>query len=132
MQTTEPITHPAGLDTADGAPRVRPAPERPTGARPLFEPLDLVEFVPVAGPPAIFLVGPLVLFALMVAGPFVALLTIVALLIAATMLVALAAAALASPYLLVRHIRGRRAAARTSSSAPAPRVVRLHSRRAAA
>ena len=132
MKTTEPITHPDGLDTADPAPRARPAPEPPTAAGILGGTLDLTLVVPVAGPPAILLVGPLVLFTLMVAGPFVVLLTIAALLIAATILGTLAGAVLASPYLLVRHLRGRRAAARESFSAPAPQRVPVRSRRAAA
>jgi hypothetical protein len=132
MQTTEPITHPYGLDTADPAPGARPAPEPPTAAGMLGETLDLALVVPVAGPPAILLAGPLVLFTLMVAGPFVVLLTIAALLIAATILGTLAGAVLASPYLLVRHLRGRRAAARESFSARAPQLVPVRSRRAAA
>jgi hypothetical protein len=68
------------------------------------ETLDLVDFVPVAGPPAVLVVAPLVLLSLIVAGPFLLLLTIVAGMAAAVLLVALAGAVLASPYLLVRHL----------------------------
>ena len=125
MQITEPTTHHA-------APRAHPAADLPSARRLLDEPLDLIEFVPIAGPPAILLVGPLVLLALMVAGPFVVVLTIVAALIVATALVALAGAILVSPFLLVRHLRGRRTAGRRSISARAPKLVPLRSRRAAA
>jgi hypothetical protein len=93
MPTTELTTHLAGPE--------------PTVARLLEEAADLVETVPLYGPPAVLLVGPLVLFALLLAGPFLALLTIVAVLVAAAVLAALAGAVLASPYLLMR----RRAAA---------------------
>jgi hypothetical protein len=113
MRTTELITQP-----------------EPTVRSILEETADLVETVPLYGPPAILLVGPLVLLALIVAGPFLALLTIVAVLVLAAVLVALAAAVLASPYLLVRHIRGHRATARKPFGAP--RLVPVDSRRAAA
>jgi hypothetical protein len=128
MRSTELITHPAGAETAEPAPHARPEAEPPTADEMLRETLDLVEALPVYGPPAILLVGPLVLLGLILAGPFLALLTIVTLLAAATILVALAGAVLASPYLLVHHLRGRRAGARSDVSGP----VRMHSRRAAA
>jgi hypothetical protein len=65
----------------------------------------LLEAVPVAGPPAVLLAGPLVLFALVLAGPVALLITIVVVLaVAAALLVALAAI-VASPYLLFRHLR---------------------------
>jgi hypothetical protein len=129
------ITEPA---TSDATRRGRPAPEPPTTARMLEEVADLIEVVPVAGPPAIFLVAPLVLLALMVAGPFLALLTIVAVLVVAAVLVALVCAVVASPFLLVRHLRGRRARAAASSSSrrrfrgAAPRLAPIRSREAAA
>jgi hypothetical protein len=127
MQTTEPITSPDRHGRAATALRVGAIPE-PRVARILEETADLVETVPLYGPPAILLVGPLVLFALMVAGPFLAMLTIVAVLIVAAALVALAAAVLASPYLVVRHFGGRRSAARPD----APQLVPVHSPRVAA
>jgi hypothetical protein len=75
----------------------------------LEELLPLIAFVPVAGPPAILVAGPWVLLALMVAGPVVLILTLVALLLAAAALIALIGAILASPYLVVRHVRRHRA-----------------------
>jgi hypothetical protein len=58
------------------------------------------------GPPIVLLVGPLVLFALLLAAPFAFLLTLVVLmLVAAAALVALAAAIVGAPYLLIRAVR---------------------------
>jgi hypothetical protein len=49
-------------------------------------------------------------------------LTVVALLIGSTVVVALVGLILASPYLLLRHLRAHRAAAQPSFSAPAARL----------
>jgi hypothetical protein len=95
MHSTAPITHHAGFNAAD----------EPPAERLVVEPLNLLDAVPIAGPPAILLVGPLVLLALIVAGPFLALLTIAAVLAVAGLIVLLAGAILASPYLLLRHLR---------------------------
>ena len=103
MQTTDALTHPGGSDADEPATRM------------LEETLELIDFVPVAGPPAVTLVAPLVLFALALAGPFLVLLTIGALMIAVVALLALAGAVVISPYLLVRHVRGHRASPRPAS-----------------
>ena len=79
------------------------------------EALPLFGAVWVAGPPIILVAGPLVLLALMLAGPFVLIVTLVVVLVAAAALVGLSVAA---PYLLVRHFRGHRADP-TSTHAPA-------------
>jgi hypothetical protein len=63
-----------------------------------------------------------VLFALMLAGPFALLVTLVVALAAAAALVTLAGAILASPYLVIRHVR-RRLAERPLSEAWAPIVT---------
>jgi hypothetical protein len=76
--------------------------------RPHFRDISpLLEAVPVAGPPAVLLVGPLVLFALLLAGPVALLATLVVVLALAAALLAALAAIVASPYLLVRHLRAR-------------------------
>jgi hypothetical protein len=129
MKPSEPITHPVGRYA--GNPPTRPLPE-PSACRLLVEPLNLIETVPVAGPPAILIVAPLVLSALVLAGPFLALLTVVVALMAVAVLVALVAALVASPCVLVRSLRRRHMEARRSLRAPAPRMVRVYSRRAAA
>lgn len=71
----------------------------------LNEVLSLVGVVPVSGPPIILFVGAWVLFALMLAGPFLLLVTFV---LGAVVLVVAIAAILAPPYLLVRRVRKQR------------------------
>jgi uncharacterized membrane-anchored protein len=129
MPTTDLITPADASHDAEPStdPRAEAPPsglERPRCAETLQAILPVVGVVAVAGPPVVLLAGPVVLFALMVAGPFVLLLTVVAVLVGSMLVVALVGAILASPYLLVRHVRERRAAARSSSSASAPRLVR--------
>jgi hypothetical protein len=68
----------------------------------LNEVLSLAGVVPVSGPPIILFVGAWVLFALMLAGPFLLLVTFV---LGAVVLVVPIAAILAPLYLLVRHVR---------------------------
>jgi hypothetical protein len=60
------------------------------------------------------------LFALMLAGPFALLVTLVVVVLAAAALVALAGAILATPYLLVRHFGARLAERRHFSEGSAP------------
>jgi hypothetical protein len=137
MTTAELLTPPDGSHAAEPQTdaRVDAHPSwsaHPTRVEMPAEILPVVGVVVVAGPPVVLLAGPLVVFALILAGPFLLLLTIVALLIAATVLVALIGAILASPYLLVRHLRERRAATQPSFRVPAPRLVPAGSRRAAA
>ena len=77
----------------------------------LAETLPLIGVVVVAGPPAFFAMAGVVLLALVVAGPFVLMLTAVVAvllaLIAAAVFIALAGVALAAPCLLVRRLHGR-------------------------
>jgi hypothetical protein len=88
------------------SPNARQAyPDLPVIGEVLSEILPLVFFVPVAGPPVIVLLGPWVLFTLMLIGPFLLLVTF---LLAAVILVAVMAAALAPLYILVRFLRRRR------------------------
>jgi hypothetical protein len=69
------------------------------------EVLPLIDTVVVAGPPVLLMWAGTVLFALMLAGPFALVATLVVVLVAAAALVTLAGAILATPYLLVRHVR---------------------------
>ena len=94
----------------------------PTFGDILNETDPLIGYIPVAGPPVLLVAVPWLLFALMLAGPFALLLTFVVLLVAATLLIGLAGVILASPYLLVRHLRGRRAD-HASISSPALQLV---------
>ena len=108
MTTTEQLTPPRALSA--------PEPHQPSDDV-VDDTLPLVDLVAVAGPPVVLLAGPLVLFALVLVGPFALLLTLVVVLAAAATVVALVGAILASPYLLVRHLRAHRAE-RTPKPAP--------------
>jgi hypothetical protein len=99
----------------------------PTVGETLAETLPLVGVVPVYGPPVIVVAGPWLLLALMVAGPFALLVTLVVLLTAAAALVGLIGAILAAPYLLFRHLRGYRTG-HASLRAPAAPLVPVGSR----
>jgi hypothetical protein len=79
----------------------------------------LVGAVYVAGPPALVAGVGTVLFALMLAGPFVLIVTLVVALAAAAALVTLAGTILATPYLLIRHVHLRLAKRRRLSEGPA-------------
>jgi hypothetical protein len=103
MHTTEPITPgPPGPPTlGDAAAEIVP----------------LISTVFVAGPPVLVAWTGTVLFALLLAGPFVLLVTLVVALAAAAALVTLAGAILAAPYLLIRHLPPRLAKRRRFSKA---------------
>ena len=111
MSTTEPFT-----STASG---------RPTRGDVLADVLPVIGTVYVAGPPIILGWAGTVLFALMLAGPFALLVTLIAALAAAAALVTLAGVVLATPYLLARHVSRRRASRRdvTAASAPIATVI---------
>ena len=103
------------------------SPERQTFGDMVRELAPLTEAIAGYGPPVITL-GPWVLFALMLAGPFAVLVTLLAaMLVAATVVIAIAAAIVAVPYLLVGHVRtlrGRRAVSGVrSTELVAPRRV---------
>ena len=113
MNFVQLIKRPPPVSAEEPAPRRSagaPAPRRFTVRETLEEIVPLIDVVVVAGPPAIFLVGPYLLFVLMLIGPFLLLVTFAVIAIGATVLVALTGAILATPYLLVRHLRGRWAA----------------------
>ena len=94
-------------------PASRTASARPTVAAALADTVPLIDTVYVAGPPVLLAWAGTVLLALMLAGPFALLVTLVVVLVAVAAVVALAGAILAAPYLLVRHLRGRRVALAT-------------------
>jgi hypothetical protein len=123
--------HPTDPRRSEGA----PVSERPTFGEMLAEIVPLIGFVPQAGPPVVFVLGPWLFLVLMLAAPFACLFTLVAVIIvAATVLAALPAAILAilaAPSLLVRHLRRHRAR-HASVSAPVAEVVGFESRRVAA
>ena len=113
-----------------------PSPSKSSGARGVLdELLPVIDVVPVAGPPVLFLAAPWLLLVLMLAGPFALLVTLAVLVVATVLLVALAAAVagalLASPYLLARRVIAHLAARpRRTAPVPAPAasLVAIHSR----
>jgi hypothetical protein len=106
-------------------------PSEPRTARELLaETVPLAEAIPGYGPP-VALAVPGLLFVLALAGPFALVFTFVAVLVAVALLVALAGAILASPYLLVRHLR-KRWAARAPIASPAVGLAQIKTPRAAA
>ena len=106
MNTTEPFT-----PTASGP---------PTRSDVLADVLPVIGTVYVAGPPILLAWAGTVLFALMLAGPFALLVTLVAVFAAAAALVTLAGAILATPYLLIRHFHQRLAKRRRFAEVSAP------------
>jgi hypothetical protein len=106
MQNTEPLT-----PTASRPPTLR---DEVTEVGPI------IGTVFVAGPPVLLAWTGTVLFALMLAGPFALLVTLVIAFAAAAAVVTLAGAILATPYMLVRHVRLRLAQRRHGSQARAP------------
>lgn len=82
---------------------------QPTGRTMDREISPLIGAVPVAGPPAALLGLPWLFLVLLLAGPFALLATIVVALLAAVLVIAALAAIVASPFLLVRHLRAVRA-----------------------
>ncbi len=82
----------------------------PTLAEELQEIVPRLFVVPVAGPPVILLLGPLLILVLLLIPPAAFLITLVLVLaVGAGLLVALGAV-IASPFLLVRHLRARQPA----------------------
>jgi hypothetical protein len=90
------------------APHTTPQPS----ARPREDVLPLLGFIAVAGPPPFVAMGAVVFGALMLAGPFAVIVTLVAamaLVVATVVVIAGAAVAIArSPFLALRHIRAHR------------------------
>jgi hypothetical protein len=92
------------------------SPDRPTLAERLGETVPLLSAPAFFGPPVVFLLGPWLLLVLLLIPPAALLITLMVIAaLGAGVLVALGAL-IASPYLIVRHLRTRHAAA---SHAPA-------------
>jgi hypothetical protein len=90
----------------EAQPHERPAPSEGPTLGELFRRVTAgIFFIPQAGPPVFLLLGPWLLLVLLIIPPAALLITLVLVLaVAAGLLVALAAL-VASPYLLVRHLR---------------------------
>jgi hypothetical protein len=114
MNTNEPISPTASAP--------------PTFGDMLADIVPVFETVFVAGPPVLMVWAGTVLLALMLAGPFALLVTLIVVLVAAAALVSLAGAILMTPYLLVRHLRGHRV--RHTTGYMAPPLVAVESQQA--
>ncbi|HEY2602707.1 MAG TPA: hypothetical protein VGI67_14210 [Thermoleophilaceae bacterium] len=89
-------------------PHDRPAAgERPSGRELLQQVVPEIFFIPLAGPPVILLFGPWLVLVLLIIPPAAFLITLVLVLAAAAGLLFALGALIASPYLLVRHLRAR-------------------------
>jgi hypothetical protein len=108
MQTVQMINRlPSSSVSQSWSPEisVRASESRPPSIGQRFdEILPLLDVVPEAGPPVLFVLGPWLVLVMMLIGPFVLLMT---LLVATVLLGAVAAATVAVPYFLVRHLRKR-------------------------
>jgi hypothetical protein len=71
------------------------------------ETIPLLDVVPVAGPPAIFLLAPWLFLVLVLVGPFAVLVTLTVVFVAALALVALAGAIVAAPVVVAHHVIAR-------------------------
>jgi len=76
----------------------------PTIGERVDEILPLLDVVPEAGPPVLFVLGPWLFVVLMLIGPFVLLVTVM---LATVLLIVTAAALVVLPYLLVHQVRKR-------------------------
>jgi hypothetical protein len=90
----------------------------PTLADRLVETVPLISAPAFFGPPVIFVFGPWLLLVLLMIGPVALLITFVILAALAVGLLAALGALIASPFLLMRHLRARH------QSAPAARPVK--------
>jgi hypothetical protein len=136
MKITELIRPPRAPSAPESPPDERgnvppSASEPPTVGEMLAETVPLADVVAGAGPPVAFLAVPWLLFVLALAGPFALVFTFVVLLVAAALVVVLAGAILATPYLLVRHLRRHRPT-RAFSRDRAVKIVPAQSQRARA
>lgn len=99
--------------SSDADLHVRPSvpPDRPTLVERLGEVVPLICAPAFFGPPVVFLLGPWLLVALLLIPPAALLITMVALFLLSAGLLVAFGALIASPYLLVRHLRARHAGA---------------------
>lgn len=114
------------MDTHDPGVHDHPAgsPDRPTLRERLGETVPLIGAPAWFGPPVIFLLGPWLLLVLLLIPPTALLITMVVVLLLAVGLFVALGALIASPYLLLRHLRARHSApgpAPSGSEVPSPR-----------
>ena len=117
MNTHAPVV----LERASHQPRRDDRPsaslDRPTLGERLGETVPLISAPAFFGPPVIFIFGPWLLLVLLLIPPAALLITLVVVSLLGAALLAALGALIASPYLLVRHLRARHRMAR-----PAPAI----------
>ena len=84
-------------------------PRRPTWGDELEQTATRLGTPPIYGPPVAFLLGPWLFLVLLLAPPFALLFAVALVLAVAAVLLAALGAVLASPFLLLRHLRAHRA-----------------------
>jgi hypothetical protein len=85
------------------------APSRLTWAEALGATVPLISAPAYFGPPVVFVLGPWLLLVLLLVPPAAVLITLVLVVLLAAALLAALGALIASPYLIVRHLRTRHA-----------------------
>ena len=113
----------------DSDPQDRPSasPDRPTWRERLGETEPLISAPAFFGPPVVFLLAPWLLLVLLLVPPAALLITLVLVALLGAGLLAALGMLIASPYLLVRHLRARHRLARPApavSEGPLTRSVR--------
>src|SRR6516165_11882932 len=100
-----------GFD-ADRHDRPSASPDPPTIAERFGETVPLIDAPAFFGPPVIFLLGPWMLLVLLLIPPAAVLITLMVIMLLGAGLLVTLGALIASPYLLVRHVRARHRVAR--------------------
>jgi len=95
------------LDHTSDEPRSDGRPGRLTWAEALGATVPLISAPAYFGPPVAFLLGPWLLLVLLLVPPAAVLITLVLVVLLAAVLLAALGALIASPYLIVRHLRTR-------------------------
>jgi hypothetical protein len=118
MTTHDPVVLEQAPEQAGRAadPRDRPSasPDWPTLAERLGETVPLLSAPAFFGPPVIFLLGPWLLLVLLLIPPAAVLITLALVVLLSAGLLVAVGELIASPYLLVRHLRARHRIARSA------------------
>ena len=116
MNTHAPVVieqaHDEPRRAADLRDRPSVSPSLPTLGERLGEAVPLIDAPAFFGPPVIFLLGPWMLLVLLLIPPAAVLITLMVIMLLGAGLLVTLGALIASPYLLVRHVRARHRVAR--------------------
>ncbi|HTP18378.1 MAG TPA: hypothetical protein VMJ65_02165 [Solirubrobacteraceae bacterium] len=119
------LAHAAFAKDAPRSEEGRPStPGRPTRTEVLGATVPLISAPAYFGPPVVFILGPWLLLVLLLIPPAALLITLVLVVLLGAALLAVVGTLIASPYLIVRHLRARHRVAR-----PEPAVSEIASAR---